>query len=80
MGGMFTVVKVREGLAVGDYRDPGWYRHPKGTIARRVSLDPKFGDPPRRNPYGSTATGAKAPPAATPMPDMPGMDHSPHGG
>jgi hypothetical protein len=30
---MFTVVKVREGLARGDYRDPGWYRHPPGTIA-----------------------------------------------
>ena len=28
-----TVVKVREGLARGDYRDPGWYRHPPGTIA-----------------------------------------------
>ena len=23
MGGMFTVLKVREGLAAGDYRDPG---------------------------------------------------------
>ena len=34
MGGMFTVVKVREGLARGDYRDPGWYKHPQGTIAR----------------------------------------------
>ncbi|MBM3490065.1 MAG: copper oxidase [Alphaproteobacteria bacterium] len=33
MGGMFTVVKVREGLARGDYRDPGWYRHPPGTVA-----------------------------------------------
>jgi FtsP/CotA-like multicopper oxidase with cupredoxin domain len=33
MGGMFTVVKVREGLARGDYTDPGWYRHPKGTVA-----------------------------------------------
>ncbi len=33
MGGMFTVVKVREGLARGDYRDPGWYSHPKGTVA-----------------------------------------------
>ena len=33
MGGMFTVVKVREGLTPGDYRDPGWYRHPNGTIA-----------------------------------------------
>jgi hypothetical protein len=26
MGGMFTMIKVREGLARGDYRDPGWYR------------------------------------------------------
>jgi FtsP/CotA-like multicopper oxidase with cupredoxin domain len=34
MGGMFTVVKVREGLARNDYRDPGWYRHPAGTQAR----------------------------------------------
>src|SRR5438445_6683832 len=30
MGGMFTVVKVREGLAAGDYKDPGWYQHPAG--------------------------------------------------
>ena len=33
MGGMFTVIKVREGLARGDYRDPGWYQHPPGTVA-----------------------------------------------
>jgi hypothetical protein len=33
MGGMFTVVKVREGLARNDYRDPGWYQHPPGTVA-----------------------------------------------
>jgi FtsP/CotA-like multicopper oxidase with cupredoxin domain len=33
MGGMFTVVKVREGLPRGDYRDPGWYKHPPGTVA-----------------------------------------------
>ncbi len=33
MGGMFTVVKVREGLARDDYRDPGWYAHPAGTVA-----------------------------------------------
>jgi FtsP/CotA-like multicopper oxidase with cupredoxin domain len=78
MGGMFTVVKVRENLAAGDYRDPGWYRHPKNTIARRVSIDPKFGNPPRRNPYGRASADAAAP--AEPMPDMPGMDHSQHGG
>ena len=33
MGGMFTVVKVREGLARNDYKDPGWYKHPPGTVA-----------------------------------------------
>ncbi len=48
MGGMFTVVKVRDGLAPGDYRDPGWYAAPAGTVARRVSSDPSFGAPVRR--------------------------------
>jgi len=33
MGGMFSVVKVREGLAAGDYKDPGWFKHPPGTVA-----------------------------------------------
>ena len=25
MGGIFSVVMVREGLALDDYKDPGWY-------------------------------------------------------
>jgi hypothetical protein len=33
MGGMFSVVKVREGLGRNDYKDPGWYQHPPGTVA-----------------------------------------------
>jgi FtsP/CotA-like multicopper oxidase with cupredoxin domain len=33
MGGMFSIVKVRKNQKPGDYRDPGWYEHPKGTIA-----------------------------------------------
>ena len=33
MGGMFTVVKVREELARNDYKDPGAYRQPAGTGA-----------------------------------------------
>ncbi len=33
MGGMFSVVKVRDGLARDDYKDPGWYAHPPGTVA-----------------------------------------------
>ena len=35
MGGMFTVVKVRDQLdSYG--QDPGWYRHPAGTLAYRL--------------------------------------------
>ncbi len=33
MGGMFTVIKIREGLAANDYKDPGPYKHPEGTVA-----------------------------------------------
>jgi FtsP/CotA-like multicopper oxidase with cupredoxin domain len=31
MGGMFTIIKVRDNLKSYD-EDPGWYRHPKGTM------------------------------------------------
>ncbi len=31
MGGMFTILKVREGITT--YDDPGWYKHPPGTVA-----------------------------------------------
>ena len=33
MGGMFSVVIVRRGQPRGDYKDPGWYKHPPGTNA-----------------------------------------------
>ena len=33
MGGMFTTMKIRKGLARGDYKDPGWYQHPPGSVA-----------------------------------------------
>jgi FtsP/CotA-like multicopper oxidase with cupredoxin domain len=33
MGGMFTVMKIRADLKAGDYRDPGWYRAPAGSVA-----------------------------------------------
>lgn len=36
MGGMFTVVKVRDRLKSYD-EDPGWYDHPAGTVALRAS-------------------------------------------
>ena len=44
MGGMFTTVKVREGLAKGDFKDPGDYRFPLGTVAyewKGESLNPQ---------------------------------------
>ena len=31
MGGMFTILKVRENLT--SYDDPGWYENPPGTLA-----------------------------------------------
>ncbi|MFO0667438.1 MAG: copper oxidase [Polyangiaceae bacterium] len=34
MGGMFTVLKVRDGIT--SYDDPGWYKHPPGTVARKL--------------------------------------------
>ena len=36
MGGMFTVVKVRKNQPKDNYSDPGWYRFPKGSVARKV--------------------------------------------
>jgi len=37
MGGMFSVVKVRDNIARGDYTDPGWFKHPAGTVAREYT-------------------------------------------
>lgn len=55
MGGMFTTVKVREGLAKDDYRDPGWYSHPPGTVA--YEWTGPAAEPIRRSePQGSGTT------------------------
>jgi len=40
MGGMFTTLKVRKGLARNDYKDPGWYKHPAGTLAYEWQGEP----------------------------------------
>jgi hypothetical protein len=49
MGGMFTVMKmvmkIRADLAADDYRDPGPYRHPEGTVAYEFQGRPDL--PPR---------------------------------
>ncbi len=41
MGGMFTVVKVRDEVKRNDYTDPGWYKHPPRTVAYEWKEDSK---------------------------------------
>jgi manganese oxidase len=36
MGGMFTVLKIRNRLKGN--KDPGWYKYPKGTVASKVDV------------------------------------------
>jgi hypothetical protein len=36
MGGLFTIVKVRDTLKSYD-EDPGWFQHPAGTVAAKAS-------------------------------------------
>jgi len=73
MGGMFTVMKVREGLAPNDYKDPGPYKNPPGTVAHEVNVA-QAGDPPRQPSAG------EAPAMDMPGMDMPGMKHGGHQG
>ena len=58
MGGMLSVVKVREGLAANDYKDPGWFKHPPGTVAYEVKGAGNTAPEPPRAP-GSSSSGAK---------------------
>ena len=37
MGGMFSVLKVRDDVKPGDYSDPGWFKHPAGSLAREYT-------------------------------------------
>src|SRR3977135_4340477 len=46
MGGMFTVVKIRDGLARESYADPGPYKNPSGTVA--YEIDAPAAEPPRQ--------------------------------
>lgn len=86
MGGMFTILKVRESLANYD-EDPGWYQTPPGTLATTASdealrsnnIDPDAGDAPRA-PAGRMKSWRQAPANAAPAaPSGPG-GHQHHGG
>ncbi len=52
MGGMFTVMKIRADLARDDYRDPGWYKAPRGSVAYLWEGEP----PPVAKAPGSSGT------------------------
>jgi hypothetical protein len=55
MGGMFTVFKTREEMAANDYKDPGPYKFPPGTIAHEV--DVAQASEPTRPPSAGQAGG-----------------------
>ena len=39
--------EIEHDLAPRDFNDPGWFKAPKNTTAKRVSQDPNFGAPIR---------------------------------
>jgi hypothetical protein len=83
MGGMFTVVKVREGLAPNDYKDPGPYTNPQSTVAYEVNVA-EAGEPARQPKAGasprSTMPGMNMKGMDMPGMDMPGMKSGGHDG
>jgi FtsP/CotA-like multicopper oxidase with cupredoxin domain len=63
MGGMFSVLKVRRDQKPGDYSNPGWYQHPKGTVA--YEFDGTLPDPKRFAAEGQGSMPAQHKPAKT---------------
>jgi manganese oxidase len=59
MGGMFTLMKIREGLAANDYKDPGNYKHQQGTVAYEVASS-SAPVPQRSGPASQPKAGPKA--------------------
>ena len=57
MGGMFSLLKVRKDQPAGDYKDPGWYQHPPGTVAFEWTGDTP--DPARFQAEGGQLMPAK---------------------
>jgi hypothetical protein len=69
MGGMFTILKIRERETIG-YEDPGWYENPPGTVSGRASEADLKRDgveiPPARSPAAASPGAAAAAPATGP--------------
>jgi hypothetical protein len=63
MGGMFTILKVRDGLR--SFEDPGWYENPPGTLAGEAAPDDlrRDGVDPERPPAVEDDATAKRQPA-----------------
>jgi len=60
MGGMFSVLKVRKDQKPGDYQDPGWYKHPPGTVAELYKGPlPAVEQSPKVKPQSQTGTSVK---------------------
>jgi FtsP/CotA-like multicopper oxidase with cupredoxin domain len=59
MGGMLTVFKVRKDLTSDD--DPGWYEHPRGTVADVASPDALRRDGIAVPPAAATTVPSEAP-------------------
>ncbi len=78
MGGMFTVVKVRKDQKPGDYKDPGWYKHPAGTVA--YEWKGPVPEPARnKSPGGQLAAPVNSPDGVELKARKP-ADHGGHGG
>jgi hypothetical protein len=63
MGGMFTTVKVRREQKRGDYKDPGWFKHPQGSVAYefagQLPAPARASAPPPKAPSAASAPRAK---------------------
>jgi hypothetical protein len=59
MGGMFTVLKVRKDQPAGDYSNPGWFKHPPGTVAHEWTGE--LAKPARSNEAGGQSMPLKQP-------------------
>ena len=64
MGGMFTLMKIRDGIAPNDYKDPGSYKHPNGTVAYEIET-PSASAPRQSGPAMSPSPAAKDKPSNT---------------
>ena len=74
MGGMFSVVKVRADQRASDYSDPGWYKHPAGTVA--YEWTGALAQPAR---FKAEGTGSM-PPVARPAKEVEVKVRKPNGG